>query len=127
MIDRKLLAIAILASTCLAAACTGGNSLVAPSSTSISSPLETRSTISGRVTSRETEDGIGGARITVQAGSMKGASAVSDASGFYSVAVKTGHVQVSVKAENYIDRSEVLDVSDSTMRVDFQLMPAIDD
>jgi hypothetical protein len=32
-----------------------------------------------------------------------------------------------VKADKYIDRSEVIDVSNNNMRVDFQLMPASED
>jgi carboxypeptidase family protein len=126
MIDRGTLAIVILTS-CLAGACAGDTSLVSPSSTSMSSSSDALSTITGRVTARKTQDGIAGAKVMVQAGTMRGASAVTDASGFYTVAVKTGHVQVLVRADKYIDRSEVIDVSNSNMRVDFQLMPAIED
>lgn len=127
MIDRGTLAIVILTS-CLAGACAGDTSLVSPSSTSsMSSSNDALSTITGRVTARTTQDGIAGAKVMVQAGAMRGASAVTDASGFYTVAVKTGHVQVLVKADKYIDRSEVIDVSNNNMRVDFQLMPASED
>ena len=126
MIDRSTLAIVILTS-CLAGACAGDTSLVAPSSPSMSSSNEALSTIAGRVTARTTQDGIAGAKVIVQAGAMRGASAVTDSSGFYTIAVKTGHLQVMVKADNYIDRSEIIDVSNSNMRVDFQLMPASED
>jgi hypothetical protein len=126
MIARSTLAIVILTS-CLAGACAGDTSLVAPSSTSTSSSSDALSTITGRVTARTTDDGIANARVIVQAGAMRGATATTDASGFYTVAVKTGHVQVMVKADRYIDRSEMIDVANSNMRVDFQLMPAIED
>jgi hypothetical protein len=56
---------------------------------------------------------------------MTGPSAVTDGSGFYSITgLKTGHVTVSVKAENYVDRSESIDVAAGSTRLDFQLMPA---
>jgi hypothetical protein len=126
MIDRRLVVLALALSSLLTA-CAGDTSLVAPSSTSMSSSNEALSTITGRVTARTTQDGIAGAKVIVQSGAMRGASAVTDASGFYTVAVKTGHLQVLVKADNYIDRSEMIDVSNSSTRVDFQLMPAIDD
>jgi len=126
MIDRSTLAIVILTS-CLAGACAGDTSLVAPSSTSMSSSNEALSTITGRVTARTTQDGIAGAKVIVQADAMRGATAVTDASGFYTVAVKTGHVQVMVKADKYIDRSEAIEVSNNNMRLDFQLMPASDE
>jgi len=93
----------------------------------MSSSNDALSTITGRVTARTTQDGIAGAKVIVQSGAMKGASAVTDASGFYTVAVKTGRLQVLVKADNYIDRSEMIDVSNNSNRVDFQLMPANDD
>ena len=125
MVDRKVL-LALALSSCVAA-CAGDTSLVAPSSTSTSSLNETLSTVSGRVTARTTQDGIAGAKVIVQAGTMRGASAVTDASGFYTIAVKTGRLQVLVKADNYIDRSEMIDVANNSLRVDFQLMPAIED
>jgi len=127
MIDRRMLALVIALSSCLAAACAGDASLVAPSSTSVSSSTEAVSTIAGRVTAKTTQDGIAGAKVIVQAGPMRGASAITDASGFYTIAVKSGRLQVLVKAENYIDRSEMIDVSNASTRVDFQLMPAIED
>jgi len=122
----RLLVLALALSSCLTG-CAGDTSMVAPSSTSMSSSNDALSTITGRVTARTTQDGIAGAKVIVQSGAMKGASAVTDASGFYTVAVKTGRLQVLVKADNYIDRSEMIDVSNNSNRVDFQLMPANDD
>jgi hypothetical protein len=58
---------------------------------------------------------------------MRGPTVVTDASGFYELVIKKSHVTVAVKADRYIDRSESLDVSDNTTRLDFQLMPLLDD
>jgi len=126
MIARHMLIIVVFVSSCLSAACAGDGSLVAPSTSSMSASSESVTSISGRVTGRNTHAGIVGARVTVQAGPMKGASTVTDASGFYTVAVKSGHVMVSVKADNYIDRSETLDISNDITQLDFQLMPFLD-
>lgn len=124
MIERRMLAMTIVVFSSLTWACASDASLVMPSSTS-SSPPAAVLTISGRVTERSTPVAIAGARVTVQAGSMTGPSAVTDGSGFYSITgLKTGHVTVSVKAENYVDRSESIDVAAGSTRLDFQLMPA---
>jgi Carboxypeptidase regulatory-like domain len=126
MSDRKLFLIVIFACSCLVTACAGDSSLVAPSSTFESSTGE-MSTITGRVTERQTLNGIQGAKVTVQAGRLNSPTMVTDASGFYSIPVKSGQVVVSVKADRYIDRSESVFVANSATHVDFQLMPLNDD
>lgn len=123
---RNIFAIGLLVCSCLITACAGDMSPVAPSSASATSANEV-STITGRVTARETHNGIAGAKVTVQAGAMRTPSVVTDASGFYSIPVKSGFVTVLVKADRYIDRSESVQVLEDTTRVDFQLMSLLEE
>jgi hypothetical protein len=130
MIERRIAAMAIVVSSCLAIACAGDSSPVSPSATSEppSTPIAL-STVSGRVTGRATLLGVAGAKVTAQAGSTMGPGAVTDGSGYYSITgLKPGPLTVSVQAEDYVDRSETVEVAPNTTTiVNFQLMSAAED
>jgi carboxypeptidase family protein len=121
---RKVLAAAFFVSACFVAACASDSMPVAPSSTSISAATEPRAEISGRVTGRDTGAGIAGAIVNMDAPSTTGASVLTDASGFYSLAVKGGHVTVAVVANGFFSSSRIVDVTaHDDARLDFQLAP----
>lgn len=126
MIVRPVLITAIFVSFCFAAACSGDTPIMAPSPTSAPSPTPV-ATITGRVTERSTANGIAGAFVTADIGPLTGPALVTDASGFYEIPLKTGHVHVTVSviARRFIESSESVDVSDRDVRLDFQLMPAL--
>jgi hypothetical protein len=124
----RILAVALVVSSCLTWACAGEGSLVTPSATSSTTGATVAGLdITGRVTERATSAGIPGASVTVQIGSLMGPSVVTDGAGFYSISgLKTGQVRVFVKAEHYIDRSDYLNFAANATRLDFQLMPAFE-
>ena len=128
--STMMFAVATLVFSCVAAACSNA-SMIAPSPTSIPSPAAPIeiSTLSGHVTDRaSTPAGIAGATVTVETGRIMGPSAVTDESGFYSIAgIKLAFVTVSVKAEHYVDRSESFDVVNKATRMDFHLMTVSED
>lgn len=121
---QKVLAAAILVSASFIAACANDSMPLAPSSTVTSSATAPRAEISGRVTGRDTGTGIAGAIVNMDAPMTTGASVLTDASGFYVLAIKGGQVTVSVVASGFAPTSQTVQVSsEHDARLDFQLSP----
>lgn len=123
MRDRKVLAAALFFSAWFVGACANDTMPLAPSATSTSAATAPRSSISGRVTGRDTGAGIAGAIVNMDAPNTTGASVLTDASGFYSLDVKGGLVTVSVVASGFFSSSQTVDVARQDARMNFALTP----